>query len=182
MHCRADEVSGRHVALLEILNGAAAGQRYEIANGQTVLGVTLVCDVILPLRSISRPTRSASWPSVASSTLKICTVLTARSSTVSVYRLVAAEGSRPNRALRNADHILRNAARASRPVGRRDAVWRRSRGHRPQAGENRRALRQRGLPPCDPELRPLAPLPRRLENHNPLRLSSTKRSGAPRWW
>ena len=54
MHCRADQESGRHVAILEILNGAAAGQRYELASGQTVLGRDPFCDVILPLRSISR--------------------------------------------------------------------------------------------------------------------------------
>lgn len=42
------------MAILEILNGAAAGQRYELANGQTVLGRDAFCDVILPLRSISR--------------------------------------------------------------------------------------------------------------------------------
>ncbi|HEX4143269.1 MAG TPA: SpoIIE family protein phosphatase [Pirellulales bacterium] len=40
--------------MLEILNGAAAGQRYELASGQTVLGRDPFCDVILPLRSISR--------------------------------------------------------------------------------------------------------------------------------
>ncbi len=42
------------MAILEILNGAAAGQRYELASGQTVLGRDPFCDVILPLRSISR--------------------------------------------------------------------------------------------------------------------------------
>jgi serine phosphatase RsbU (regulator of sigma subunit) len=40
--------------MLEIINGAAAGQRYELASGQTVLGRDPFCDVILPLRSISR--------------------------------------------------------------------------------------------------------------------------------
>lgn len=51
---RTDQESGHYVAILEILNGAAAGQRYELANGQTVLGRDPFCDVILPLRSISR--------------------------------------------------------------------------------------------------------------------------------
>ena len=50
----ANRIVGSHVAILEILNGAAAGQRYELANGQTVLGRDAFCDVILPLRSISR--------------------------------------------------------------------------------------------------------------------------------
>ncbi|HTU27371.1 MAG TPA: FHA domain-containing protein, partial [Pirellulales bacterium] len=42
------------MAIIEIINGDAAGQQYELAVGQTVLGRDPFCDVILPLRSISR--------------------------------------------------------------------------------------------------------------------------------
>ncbi len=42
------------MATLEILSGAAAGQCYDVANGQTLLGRDPFCDVVLPLRSISR--------------------------------------------------------------------------------------------------------------------------------
>jgi len=42
------------VATLEILTGAAAGQCYDVARGQTLLGRDPYCDVVLPMRSISR--------------------------------------------------------------------------------------------------------------------------------